>query len=158
MLEVAEAIQYLHLEGIVHGDLHDVSILLSYLPISSSHPLQRNVLLGPDFHCQITDFGLTRHSEATVTRSTTTLTLNFAAPELFGVCANCGLLECNGCQGDVQHRSKTMKTDVYAFGCLYYAVGFKCSPMHFVSLSIYRYSLTLFHSKERMAAKSHDLS
>ena len=109
MVEVAEAIQYLHSEGIVHGDLHGVSILLSYPPISSSRPVQRNVLLDPEFHCQITDFELTRHSEATVTRSTTTLTLNFAAPKLFGVCANCGLLVCNGCQGDydVQHRSKT---------------------------------------------------
>jgi serine/threonine protein kinase len=158
-MEVAEATQYLHSEGIVHGDLHGVSILLSYLPISSSHPPQGNVLLDPEFHCQITDFGLTRHSEATVTRSTTTLTLHFAAPELFGVCANCGSVECNGCQGDYNvHRSKTMKTDVYAFGCLYYAVGFKCSLMHFGSLSIYRYSLTLFHSKERTTAKSRDLS
>ena len=30
MLEVAEGIQYLHSEGIVHGDLHGVTILLSY--------------------------------------------------------------------------------------------------------------------------------
>ncbi len=29
MLEVAEAIQYLHLEGIVHGDLHGVRIDLT---------------------------------------------------------------------------------------------------------------------------------
>ena len=39
MLEVAEGIQYLHSEGIVHGDLHGVSILLSYFPISSSSGL-----------------------------------------------------------------------------------------------------------------------
>ena len=32
MLEVAEGIQYLHSEGIVHGDLHGVSIILSYFP------------------------------------------------------------------------------------------------------------------------------
>ena len=30
MLEVAEGIQYLHSEGIVHGDLHGVSLVLSY--------------------------------------------------------------------------------------------------------------------------------
>ena len=32
MLEVAEGIQYLHSEGIVHGDLHGVSTILSYFP------------------------------------------------------------------------------------------------------------------------------
>ena len=32
MLEVAQGIQYLHSEGIVHGDLHGVSIILSYFP------------------------------------------------------------------------------------------------------------------------------
>ena len=30
MLEVAEGIQYLHSEGIVHGDLHGVSLVSSY--------------------------------------------------------------------------------------------------------------------------------
>jgi len=43
MLEVAEAVQYLHSEGIVHGDLHGVGIELDTTPsqmlISSFHHL-----------------------------------------------------------------------------------------------------------------------
>ncbi|KAF8313734.1 kinase-like domain-containing protein [Amanita rubescens] len=113
ILEVAEAIQYLHSEGIVHGDLHG-----------------GNVLLDPEFHCQIADFGTTRHSEASVTRSTKTFNLHFAAPELFGVCTNCNDPQCDGCfeNQKVRHRNKTMKTDVYAFGCLYYVTFFNTIP------------------------------
>lgn len=41
MLEVAEGVQHLHSEGIVHGDLHGVSILLllrsrQFIPMSIS--------------------------------------------------------------------------------------------------------------------------
>ncbi|KAF8345488.1 kinase-like domain-containing protein [Amanita rubescens] len=99
MLEVTEGILYIHSEGIVHGDLHG-----------------GNILLDSDLHCQISDFGSTRHSEATVTQSTTALSLAFAAPELFGMCIKCG--------------HKTMKTDVYAFGCLYYSTFFDTVPFH----------------------------
>ncbi|KAF8351801.1 kinase-like domain-containing protein [Amanita rubescens] len=111
--EVAEGVQYIHSEGIVHGDLHP-----------------GNILLDDNFHCQITDFGLTRHSEATVARSTTTHLSYFAAPELFGTCAHCGRAECAGCfvGSEQPHRSKTMKTDIYAFGCLYYAIFFDTVP------------------------------
>ncbi|KAF8331184.1 kinase-like domain-containing protein [Amanita rubescens] len=113
MTEVAEGIQYLHSDGIIHGDLHG-----------------RNVLLDSDFHCQITDFGLTRHSDATVAWSTKTFVPNFAAPELFGICAKCHQSSCSGCyEGhNRQHREKTMKTDVYSFGCLYYEIYFDTLP------------------------------
>ncbi|KAF8328327.1 kinase-like domain-containing protein [Amanita rubescens] len=137
--EVAEGVQYIHSEGIVHGDLHG-----------------GNVLLDINFHCQIADFGLTRdseatitdfgstrhskatitdfgstrHSKATVARSTTTYMAYFAAPELFGTCANCGRGECAGCFDGREHphRNRTLKTDIYAFGCLYYAIFFDTVP------------------------------
>ena len=64
---------------------------------------------------QIADFGLTRLSEATNTRSGA-LHLNFAAPELFGFCG-----DENSSSEDVPAR--TQMSDVYAFGCLYYEVG-----------------------------------
>jgi len=113
MLEVAEGVQYLHSDGIIHGDLHG-----------------GNVLLDSDLHCQITDFGLTRHSDATVAWSTKTFVPNFAAPELFGICAKCHQPSCSGCyEGhNRQHTEKTLETDVYAFDCLYYAIYFDTLP------------------------------
>jgi hypothetical protein len=53
--------------------------------------------------------------------------LNFAAPELFSLCDECGQYGCNGhCEDhdcSFPPGKKTMQTDVYAFGCLYYAVS-----------------------------------
>ena len=69
--------------------------------------------MNDNLHVQIADFGLTRLSEATNTRSGA-LHFNFAAPELFG---------CLEDEGDSDER--TQKSDVYAFGCLYYEVSYK---------------------------------
>ena len=69
--------------------------------------------MDADLHVKIADFGLTRLLEATVTRSGA-LHLNFAAPELFGTFLD-------NASDDVPAR--TQKSDVYAFGCLYYEVG-----------------------------------
>ena len=117
------------------------------------------MLLDSEFHCQITDFGSTRHCDVTVTRSTTTLSFNFAAPELIGMCATCGELDCDESHNDEdeQHKIKTMKTDVYAFGCLYYAVCFMLSSGT-LSDVLHRYSLTLFPFMERETFKSYDSS
>ncbi|KAF8710136.1 hypothetical protein AX14_013425 [Amanita brunnescens Koide BX004] len=99
ILEVADALRYIHSEGIVHGDMRG-----------------ENVLLDASFHSQVADFGLTRHSDMTVTHSTATLSLNFAAPELFGI------------EDSARKRAKTCQTDVYAFGCLYYQIYFNAVP------------------------------
>ncbi|KAF8324830.1 kinase-like domain-containing protein, partial [Amanita rubescens] len=108
ILEVAEGIQYIHSEGIVHGDLRG-----------------DNVLLDSHFHAQIADFGLTRHSEATVTQSGA-LHYNFAAPELLG---NWDEEEdVSESDDDGQLTARTQKSDVYAFGCLYYEVQFDTIP------------------------------
>ncbi|KAF8351893.1 kinase-like domain-containing protein, partial [Amanita rubescens] len=101
--EVAEGVRYIHSEGIVHGDLRGA-----------------NVLLDDNFHCQIADFGLARHSDITVTRSTTALSFSFSAPELFGAC-RCG-------DNGTQRPMKTPETDVYGFGCLYYEIHFDHIP------------------------------
>ena len=66
-----------------------------------------------NLHAQIADFGLTRISEATNT-GTSARHLNFAAPELFGYC--------EGDESEEEDPIKTQKSDVYAFGCLYYEV------------------------------------
>ena len=87
------------------------------------------MLLDSDLYVKITGFGLMRHAEAPVATSTRTFVPNFAAPELFGMCTECCQSDCEGCtEGrDERHASKTTKADVYAFGCLYYAVRFECS-------------------------------
>ena len=135
LLEVAEGFEYIHSEGIVHGDLHGVRISGNHsFPVSLLSVYQGNVLLNSENRCQITDFGSARHFEAIVTHSTVALSFSFAAPELFGACDKCGETECDKCyeDPDEQHKCKTMRTDVYAFGCLYYAVCLKFSQMHSV--------------------------
>ncbi|KAF8689674.1 hypothetical protein AX14_003217 [Amanita brunnescens Koide BX004] len=109
MLEVAEAIQYLHSGGMIHGDLHGL-----------------NILLDSEFHCQITGFNSTLHSEVKVAWTSECMRPSYAAPELLGICSECGRPECNECHEG--HKGKTMKTDVYAFGCLYYAIFFDVVP------------------------------
>ena len=83
-----------------------INIYIEFLTIVR----QDNVLLDADFHVKIADFGLTRLSEATPTRSGA-LHLNFAAPELFGSSKD------DDASDDAPAR--TQKSDVYAFGCLY---------------------------------------
>ncbi|KAF8339481.1 kinase-like domain-containing protein, partial [Amanita rubescens] len=106
--EVAQGIQYIHSEGVVHGDLRG-----------------DNILLDSNFHVQITDFGLTRHSETTITR-TGCLHYNFAAPELFG------FIEGDAVGGssdeDEQMMARTQRSDIYAFGCLYYEIHYDVMP------------------------------
>ncbi|KAF8339436.1 kinase-like domain-containing protein [Amanita rubescens] len=103
ILEVAQGMEYIHSEGIVHGDLRG-----------------DNVLLDANLHVQIADFGLTRLLDATNTQSGAKH-LNFSAPELFG------------CLEDADDPSavepaRTQMSDVYAFGCLYYEIHYGAVP------------------------------
>ncbi|KAF8331209.1 kinase-like domain-containing protein, partial [Amanita rubescens] len=105
---VAEGVQYLHSEGIVHGDIEG-----------------HNILLDSNFHCKIIGFGLTRHCDDTAT-GILSYTPHYAAPELFGKCSECNRRQC--CHGKHEIQKKTTETDVYAFGCLYYAIFFDTVP------------------------------
>lgn len=71
--------------------------------------------MDSNLHVQIADFGLTRLSDATNTRSGAKH-LNFAAPELFGPS------EDSGDDDSDEVPPRTQMSDVYAFGCLYYEV------------------------------------
>ncbi len=81
---------------------------------------QDNVLLDGNFRVKIADFGLARHNDATATQSWA-LSYNFAAPELFGDYDSDDIS--SGSDRDVQLMKRTLKTDVYAFACLYYEVA-----------------------------------
>ncbi|KAF8631104.1 hypothetical protein AX17_005149 [Amanita inopinata Kibby_2008] len=104
ILEVAEGVQYLHSEGIVHGDLRG-----------------ENILLDSDLRARITDFGLTRLSDATATKLFA-WSPNFSAPEI--------LFELFDELDDDCSESiiRTEKMDVFAFACLYYQVHFGALP------------------------------
>ncbi|KAF8351788.1 hypothetical protein F5887DRAFT_2985 [Amanita rubescens] len=69
ILEVAKGVQYIHAEGIVHGDL-----------------CGENILLDSDFHCRIANFGLAQATDVNFPRqSTTTLDSSDPSPEQFGI-------------------------------------------------------------------------
>ena len=78
------------------------------------------------------------------------------------MCATCGELDCDEPHDgeDEQHKIKTMKTDVYAFGCLYYAVRFTLSSNLLSTFSdvLHRYSLILFRFMGRETFKSYGSS
>ena len=74
------------------------------------------------------------------------------------MCTTCGLFDCDGCRGE-EKRRKTMETDVYAFGCLYYAVRmdfhFRNGPL---IQDLYRHSLIPLLFMTRATIKLFDLS
>ncbi|KAF8351810.1 kinase-like domain-containing protein [Amanita rubescens] len=119
MFEVALGLQYIHSQGIVHGDLSAA-----------------DVLLDSEFHCRITDFGLTRHIESTLSPSIAAISVNYAAPELVGMCTLCYQTQCDGSGCPGENKGKTTQTDVYAFGCIYYTVFFGTMP--FQGETLYR--------------------
>lgn len=77
---------------------------------------QENVFLDSDLHCQIADFGLAQPSEDSTVQSDAAL-LNYSAPELLSVYDKC-------------------PTDVYAFGCLYYAVSLLTCSAHLMVICL----------------------
>ena len=107
ILEVAQGIAYIHSEGVVHGDIRGV-FYLKHSMLRYWLSFQTNILLDANRHVQIAGFGLARISEDLDNPSGA---IHFSAPELFGF------------PEDVQQMAKTYKSDVYAFGCLYYEVS-----------------------------------
>ena len=122
---------------------------------------KENILLDANFHCQIADIGLTQNSDAIITLSASGFLFNYAAPELFVTQSESDSDDVLYEGHDLHKGSKTVKTDIYAFGCLYYAVRFA-----FVFLSWWlsgatsfcRSGIILFHSRVNSNIRSCALS
>ncbi|EJD46554.1 kinase-like protein, partial [Auricularia subglabra TFB-10046 SS5] len=111
--QVAEAILYLHsVVGRVHGDLKC-----------------SNVMISGDHSAFLADFGLStliERTDPTMTMIRAHCTVPFAAPELLGdiACSEHGVIpdlstQPNGVS-EPKPRSKTIFSDIYAFGMLIY--------------------------------------
>ncbi|KAK1216068.1 hypothetical protein PQX77_021299 [Marasmius sp. AFHP31] len=99
--DVAAGLAYLHIRKVVHGDLKGV-----------------NVLITPDGHACLADFGLSRIADTQALRLTSSTsrpagTARWMSPEML-----------NGVSGP------TKESDVYAFGCVCYEIFTSLSPFH----------------------------
>jgi serine/threonine protein kinase len=107
--------QYLHGEGIVHGDLRGVSLAISfYFNLVSLRDFQNNILINGRHQVRLADFGLSVPVEWTTTgisllTATTSGSQRFMAPELHRL--------------DSQDFRRTFESDVYAFACVSIEVG-----------------------------------
>ncbi|KAG6832065.1 hypothetical protein H0H92_005487 [Tricholoma furcatifolium] len=92
LLEIAEGLEYLHSEGVIHGDLRGA-----------------NILADNDWHAVLSDFGLTVFGDATVTAHSSNPhgAVRWMAPELL-----------NPEIFDMERFIKTRASDVYAFACV----------------------------------------
>ncbi|THV05537.1 kinase-like protein [Dendrothele bispora CBS 962.96] len=92
LFEIAQGLQYLHSQKIVHGDLRG-----------------SNILVDEEWHARLADFGLAVFSDVTITTHNSHHggSIRWMAPELhhpqaFGL----------------KHFRRTFQTDVYSFACL----------------------------------------
>ncbi|KAJ7353516.1 kinase-like domain-containing protein [Mycena albidolilacea] len=89
LYEVAQGLEYLHLRGIVHGDLRGT-----------------NILIAEDWSACLADFGLSIFSDATASMTTNRAgSLYWMAPELLD-------------PDRLENKFRTLASDVYAFGCV----------------------------------------
>ncbi|KDQ52315.1 hypothetical protein JAAARDRAFT_139068, partial [Jaapia argillacea MUCL 33604] len=105
LLQVAEGLEYLHDENIVHGDLRGANILINHV----GHP-------------QLADFGLAVFAEATMGAFTTTTssgTMRWMAPELL-----------YPPQFGLTDYRRTCPSDVFAYGCVCFELHTGSVPFH----------------------------
>jgi len=113
--------------------------------------LQDNVLLDDNFQVQISGFGLTLATDGTCSQA---LHYNFVAPELFRYQATSGVPDPDGSDTEMQ------KSDIYAFGCLYYeaciySYAGACAELHVTTRFIM--VLCLLRMKTHIKSRSSSL-
>ncbi|TFK19388.1 kinase-like protein [Coprinopsis marcescibilis] len=97
--DVASGIAYLHANGVIHGDIKGM-----------------NILITDSGHACLTDFGLSNIAESNIiswssvcSSSSHSGTIRWQAPEFFN-------------PEDEANRPKTTKSDIYAFACVCYEI------------------------------------
>lgn len=105
-------IEYLHSEGLVHGDLHGVGVrtLFSKLATDAKGQWQGNLLVTDDYKIQLTDFGMTAIADATPHGYGSAHghgKIRWTAPELFEP-------EYFG----LELQRPTFQSDIYAYSCV----------------------------------------
>jgi len=135
-LDVAQGLEYLHSENIIHGDLKGL-----------------NILISPSQRACIADFGFATamHSASTfmMTRTTmqTTGTLRWLAPELLPDMLGRGI--------PITDPHNTMATDVYAFALVGYEMFSGTYPFHDIR-SDYQFMVAVQQGR-RPSHPQHDL-
>ena len=119
--DIAEGIQYLHTENIIHGDLKGVKLIVLCLYHRSEGFFQVNILVDPSGRACLADFGLSAVADSRIAHWTshssagsTGGSVRWQAPELNDPASD-----------TVVHNSK--ESDVYAFSCVCYEV---CNSMY----------------------------
>ena len=107
---MAAGLQFLHEEGIVHGDLHGVGLTIVIQTIYSRVLLQGNVLIDDDDTARVTDFGMALIAEATSYQYASVHgggATRWQAPELI-----------DPEEFGFQSSRPTFASDIYAFACV----------------------------------------